>query len=66
MIGEASRNIPDEVKHKYQDVDWSGIIGLRNRIAHEYFGVNLTIVWSIIEQELPGLKEQMKHILTEG
>jgi len=63
IIGEASRNIPDEIKNKYQDVDWKGIIGLRNRIAHEYFGVSLAIVWHILKQELPPLKEKMKQIL---
>lgn len=63
IIGEASKNIPDEIKSSYQEVDWKGIIGLRNRIAHEYFGVSLTIVWNIIQQELPRLKKQFKQIL---
>lgn len=62
IIGEASKNIPDDVKDKYQDIDWEGIVGLRNRIAHEYFGLSLTIVWTIIKQELPSLKKQMKQI----
>jgi uncharacterized protein with HEPN domain len=63
IIGEASKNIPDETKILYQDIDWKGIIGLRNRIAHEYFGVSLTIVWNIIKKELPRLKKQMIQIL---
>jgi len=62
IIGEASRNISDEIKNKYQNVDWKGMIGLRNRIAHGYFGINLTIIWEIIKQELPPLKEKMKQI----
>jgi len=62
IIGEASRNIPDEIKNKYQNVDWKGMIGLRNRIAHGYFGINLTIIWEILKQELPLLKEKMKQI----
>jgi uncharacterized protein with HEPN domain len=41
IIGEASKYIPEDVKEKYQDVDWKGIAGLRNRIAHEYFDVSL-------------------------
>ena len=66
IIGEASNNIPNDIKSVYKEVDWKGIIGLRNRIAHEYFGVSLTIVWNIIKQELPHLKEQMKQILEKG
>lgn len=65
IIGEASRHIPDEVKEKYPDIDWKGVIGLRNRITHEYFGISLRIVWDIVKQELPKLKEQMKKILVE-
>jgi len=66
IIGEASKYIPDDVKNKYLDVDWKGMAGLRNRIAHEYFGISLTIVWHIIKQELPRLKEQMKQILEKS
>jgi len=62
IIGEAARNISDEIKNKYQNVDWKGMIGLRNRIAHGYFGINLTIIWEILKQELPPLKEKMKQI----
>jgi len=62
IIGKASKNIPGNVKNRYQEVDWKGMAGLRNRIAHEYFGVSLTIVWRIVKQELPKLKEQMKQI----
>jgi len=62
IIGEATRNISDEIKNKYQNVDWKGMIGLRNRIAHGYFGINLTIIWEILKQELPPLKEKMKQI----
>ena len=63
IIGEASKYIPDDIKNKYQNVDWQGIVGLRNRIAHVYFGISLVIVWDIIKQEIPKLKEQMTQIL---
>jgi uncharacterized protein with HEPN domain len=63
VIGEAAKNIPDEIKSEFQDIDWKGMIGLRNRIAHEYFGISLTVVWTIVVQELPRLKDQMKQIL---
>ena len=65
IIGEASKSVPDNIKNEYQDVDWKGMAGMRNRIAHEYFGISLTIVWHIIKQELPRLEKQMKQILKD-
>lgn len=62
IIGEAAKNIPDEIRRKYKKIDWKGVIGLRNRIAHEYFGISVEIVWNIITQELSKLKEQMRKI----
>lgn len=66
IIGEASRYIPDDIKSEFRKVDWKAIAGLRNRIAHEYFGISLAIVWEIIKGELPILKEQMKEISEKG
>ena len=63
IIGEASKFIPDDIKEEHQEVDWKGIIGLRNRIAHEYFGISTTIIWHIIKEELPKLKQQTEQIL---
>jgi len=63
IIGEASKFIPEEIKKKYQNIDWKGIIGLRNRIAHEYFDISLIIVWHIITEELSAIKEHMKRLL---
>lgn len=44
IIGEAARNIPDEIKDRYQEIDWRGMIGLRNRVINEYFGVIMTVI----------------------
>jgi len=66
IIGEASRFIPDDTKEKYENVDWKGIVGLRNRIAHEYFDISLSIVWHIVTKELPTLEDQMKEILDQS
>jgi uncharacterized protein with HEPN domain len=65
IIGEASRSIPEEIKNNHPEIDWKGIIGLRNRIAHEYFGISVSIVWEIIKSDLPALKEKIKHLLKE-
>jgi uncharacterized protein with HEPN domain len=63
IIGEASRSVPENIKQKYHDVDWKGIVGLGNRIAHEYFGTSTLVIWHIIEKELSELKKQMERIL---
>jgi len=65
IIGEASKYIPEDVKYKFSDVDWKGVLGLRNRIAHEYFGISASIIWDIITKELPALKEQMDEVLKD-
>lgn len=65
IIGEASNHIPDELKKKYSEIEWRKIIGLRNRVIHEYFGVSLRIVWQIIKNEIPPLSGQIKNILVE-
>ena len=65
IIGEASKYIPDDVKNKYSELDWNGMIGFRNRIAHEYFGISISIVWNIIKQEMPSMKDMMKNILSD-
>lgn len=63
IIGEAIRNISDEIKAVYPDVLWHEIRSFRNKITHEYFGVDNRIVWDIINNELDLLKCQIKEIL---
>lgn len=63
IIGEAANNIPEDSRSTFHNVPWKQIRGLRNRIIHEYFGVDISIVWYIIENELPHLKEEIKRTL---
>ena len=63
IIGEASRQLPKKIKDKYPDIEWKEMIDFRNVIIHEYFGVSLKIMWDIIKNELPSLKEKIKHLL---
>ena len=60
IISEASRNLPEDIKEKYPKIDWIGLVGLRNRVIHEYFGISLQIIWTIIKEDLLNLKEQLK------
>jgi len=63
IIGEAARNIPSEFRTKYADIPWRHIVGLRNVVIHEYFGVDLENIWEIITNDLPVLKKKVKNIL---
>ncbi|MEM9955150.1 MAG: DUF86 domain-containing protein [Chloroflexota bacterium] len=65
IIGEATKNLSTEFQNQYTDVDWRNIAGLRNIITHEYFRLNLKLIWDVIENELPKLKEQVKEILED-
>lgn len=55
IIGEAANRISEDFKEKHLDIDWYRIRGLRNRIVHEYFGIDYSIVWLIKETFLPNL-----------
>jgi|SRR3989344_1917318 len=62
VIGEAVRNIPEEVKLKNSDIPWDEIIGMRNKIIHEYFGVEEDILWKTIKEDLPEFKEKISRL----
>jgi uncharacterized protein with HEPN domain len=53
IIGEASKNVPDEIKSKYPDIPWRKMTALRNLLIHEYFGVDESIIWEIVSKNLP-------------
>jgi|SRR5208337_2298128 len=63
ILGEAAKNIPENIRDKHPDIPWKKIIGLRNRIAHEYFGIDLKLVWKIIKDELPALKPLVQKLV---
>lgn len=67
IIGEASTHIPDEIKFKYASVPWRELKSVRNIVIHEYFGVDLDIIWKTIHKSLPGLKKEiLKAVESEG
>lgn len=56
IMGEASRNVPEEIRNIYTEIPWRKMIGLRNILIHEYFGVDESIVWEIIRTNLPEIR----------
>ena len=62
IIGEAANRLPLKLKNTFRQVEWAKIIGLRNRVVHEYFGVDLAIVWHIAQNDLPLLEHRLKEI----
>jgi uncharacterized protein with HEPN domain len=62
IMGEAANRLPDEFKESHSDIEWYKIIGLRHRIVHEYFGVDLDIVWRILQKDLPELRRSLSGL----
>lgn len=64
IIGEAANRLPESVTARHPEIEWRRVVGLRNRIVHDYFGLDLEIVWEILQRELPVLKERVTAIQT--
>lgn len=62
IIGEAARQLPGEWKDRHPVIRWSQIAGMRNRIVHDYTGVDLEIVWNILQTSMPELRSQIDQI----
>ncbi|MFH1771657.1 MAG: DUF86 domain-containing protein [Candidatus Omnitrophota bacterium] len=60
IIGEAASKISPALRKKLPGIQWRDIVDMRNRLIHEYFGVDYEIVWNVVKVELPRLKEQLK------
>ena len=65
VIGEASNNLPSNILSEYSEVPWKRMIGLRNIVIHEYFGVDLNIIWRIITKDIPETKPELEEVLED-
>jgi len=65
IIGEAVKNIPKQIYEQYNQIEWNKIAGMRDKLIHHYFGVDYSLVWDVIENHVPKLKEIIKKILKE-
>lgn len=63
IIGEAVRNIPDSFRKKHTKIPWKKIAGLRDILIHEYFGVDMDLVWKISKKDIPKLKKQISALI---
>ena len=63
IIGEAAARLPEEFTGSHASIPWAQIVGLRNRIVHGYFGIDLSLVWNIITHDIPPLHAQLQNLL---
>lgn len=63
IIGESARLLPQDLRDQAPDVPWNKIIGMRHILVHSYFSVDTSIVWDVVERELPGLRGQIQALL---
>lgn len=65
IIGEAANKLSDDLRNANSNLNWSGIIGMRNILIHKYFGVDEKVIWDIIQMDLPKFESKIKEILAD-
>lgn len=65
VIGEAAKNVSSDLRNKYPNIPWKDIAGMRDKLIHGYFGVDIDAVWSTVDKDVPMLKKEVGQILKE-
>ena len=63
IIGEAVKQLPDDLKQRYSHLEWRAMAGMRDRLIHGYFGIDYDIVWDAVSNKIPELQQAVAHIL---
>jgi uncharacterized protein with HEPN domain len=66
IIGEATKHIPEKVTKEYPNVPWKDMAGMRDKLIHGYFGVNLEVIWKTVKERLPKVKPLVEEVLAEA
>lgn len=65
VIGEATKKIPADIKLRWSEIAWKNIAGMRDRLIHDYMGINYFIVWDVARNIIPGLREQIDNVISK-
>jgi len=65
IIGEATKKIPIDFKNKWSTIQWKNMAGMRDRLIHDYMGVNYSIVWDVMKNKIPEMHKQISNFLTK-
>jgi uncharacterized protein with HEPN domain len=65
VLGEAAKQIPAPLRRKYRNIPWKNMTGMRDKLIHEYFGVDLVIVWQTLKNDLPSLEVALKDMIRD-
>ena len=65
IIGEVAKNIPGSIRRRYSEVPWEDMVGMRNKVTHDYFGVDLEVIWKTLHEDLPPLRASVAKILQD-
>lgn len=66
LIGEAAKHIPEDIRMQHPHIEWKKICGMRDILVHEYFGLDLELIWDVVATKIPALKKDIKKIKTSS
>ena len=66
IIGEATKKIPADIKYQWKEIQWKNMAGMRDKLIHDYFGINYSIVWDVIKNKIPELSKQIEKVIEEN